>query len=68
LLGWTQTLPKAGPIEPICIAPTGNICGEAAADRAETDRLAGNLFTLKTGIAGLPDSRFTGIAAKTASG
>ena len=31
----------------------------AAAERAETDRLAGSLFAIETGIPGLPENSFT---------
>lgn len=44
----------------------------AAADRAdggaETDRLAGSLFAIETGIPGLPENRFTGTPTGIGSG
>jgi sugar lactone lactonase YvrE len=40
----------------------------AAADRAETDRLAGSLFAIETGIPGLPENRFTGTPTRIRSG
>ena len=38
----------------------------AAADRADTDRLAGSLFAIETGIPGQPENRFTSPGAAAA--